>query len=86
MTGQKKLRRPVEKKVKAATGVTYLVVAVGLALVELLSDDPSLVGFLPPWLQPILLALLPAAGAFLSGWQAHHTPRPDLPVSPPPDA
>ena len=65
---------PVEQKVKAATSATFVVSLVIAVLNAVVADD-SLLQPLPSWLQPIVIALVPAAVTFLSGWQASHTPR-----------
>jgi len=65
---------PVEAKVKAATSATFVVSLVIAVLNGVVADD-SLLKPLPAWLQPIVIALVPAAITFLSGWQASHTPR-----------
>ena len=65
---------PVEAKVKAATSATFVVSLVIAVLNGVVADD-SLLQPLPDWLQPIVIALVPAAVTFLSGWQASHTPR-----------
>ena len=66
----------VEVKVKAATVATYLVSVAGLAVVNAVESDASLLGPLPDALEPFLVALVPALGAFLAGYRARHTPRP----------
>lgn len=66
---------PVETKVKAASALTYLVGVLGLSVVNAVQGDPVLISSLPDWLEPFILALLPAAGAAIGGWQAPHTPR-----------
>jgi hypothetical protein len=65
---------PVEAKVKAATSATFIVSLVIAVLNGVVADD-SLLQPLPAWLQPIIIAVAPAAVTFLSGWQARHTPR-----------
>lgn len=65
---------PVEAKVNAATTATLLVSLV-LAVLNDLRDDASLLAPLPGWLQAVLIAVVPPAVTFLSGWQARHTPR-----------
>ncbi|MFF5589740.1 holin [Streptomyces hygroscopicus] len=65
---------PVEAKVKAATTATLLVSLV-LAVLNDVRDDASLLAPLPGWLQAIVIALVPPAVTFLSGWQARHTSR-----------
>lgn len=66
---------PVEKKVKAATSATFVISLLVAVLNGVVADD-SLLKPLPVWLQPIVIALVPTAVTFLSGWQASHTPRP----------
>lgn len=65
---------PVEAKVKAATSATFVVSLVVAVLNAVVADD-QLLQPLPAWLQPLIIALVPAAVTFLSGWQAKHTPR-----------
>ena len=65
---------PVEAKVKAATSATFVVSLVVAVLNAVVAND-SLLGPLPSWLQPIIIALAPTAVTFLSGWSASHTPR-----------
>lgn len=75
----------VEKKVTAATIGTYVAGVVLLAILTGVQSNPGLISGFPDWLESILLPLVPAAVAFLSGWNAKHTPRPDLeePAVPP---
>ena len=68
---------PIEKKVKAASAVTYLVSLAALAILGAVTDDPSLISGMPDALEPFVLALIPAASAAIAGWAAPHTPRPD---------
>lgn len=65
---------PVEAKVKAATSATFVVSLVIAVLNAVVADD-GLLQPLPSWLQPLVIALVPAAITFLSGWNARHTPR-----------
>ncbi|WP_020118800.1 hypothetical protein [Streptomyces canus] len=65
---------PVEAKVKAATSATFVVSLVIAVLNGVVADD-SLLKPLPSWLQPVIIAIVPAAITFLSGWNASHTPR-----------
>jgi hypothetical protein len=65
---------PVEKKVKAATSATFVVSLVIAVLNAVVADD-SLLQPLPKWLQPIVIAVVPAAVTFLTSWSAQHTPR-----------
>lgn len=66
---------PVETKVKASSAVTYLVGVAGLSIVNAVQGEPVLISALADWLEPFVLALLPAAGAAIAGWSAPHTPR-----------
>lgn len=65
---------PIEAKVKSATTATFLVSLV-IAVLNSLAANDSLLGPLPVWLQPIIIALAPTAITFLASWQAKHTPR-----------
>ncbi|MCC9686846.1 holin [Streptomyces sp. MNU103] len=67
---------PVESKVKAASAVSYLAGVAGLSVVNAVQGEPVLLSSLADWLEPFVLALLPAAGAAIAGWIAPHTPRP----------
>lgn len=69
---------PVEQKVTWATVGTYVVGVVLLGLSDLLGAHPDVIAGLPEWLNALLVPLIPALGAFASGWLARHTPRPDL--------
>jgi len=68
------MAEPIEAKVKSATAATFLVSLV-VAVLNTVAADDSLLGPLPSWLQPIVIALVPAALTFLAGWQAKHTTR-----------
>lgn len=68
---------PIEKKVKAASALTYLASVAGLAILGAVTDDPSLISSMPDALEPFVLALVPAASAAIAGWAAPHTPRSD---------
>ncbi|MEV1177279.1 hypothetical protein [Nonomuraea sp. NPDC049784] len=70
---------PVETKVKAMTLVSYLSGVAGMAVLQAVSNDPSLISWLPDWVEAITLPLLPTALAAVAGFKARHTPRPDLP-------
>jgi uncharacterized membrane protein (Fun14 family) len=67
---------PVEAKVTAATIAAYLISVAGLAVVNVVESDASLLGPLPDVLEPFVVALAPALAAFLAGYKARHTPRP----------
>ena len=66
---------PVEKKVTAATAVTYLGSTGLLAALEALQGNSELVGWMPSALSPFVLALVPAAITFISGWATRSSPR-----------
>ncbi|MEV1063366.1 holin [Streptomyces sp. NPDC050263] len=66
---------PVEKKVTAATAAAYVGSTGLLASLEAVPDHAELVGWMPSALAPFVLALVPAAITFVSGWAAKHTPR-----------
>ncbi|MCX5114586.1 holin [Streptomyces sp. NBC_00378] len=65
---------PVEAKVKAASAATFLV-GIAIAVLNAIVADSSLLGPLPSWAQAPLLALAPAALAWLAGYRAKHTVR-----------
>jgi len=71
---------PIEAKVKAMTLGSYLAGVAGLAVLQAINDDLTLIEFLPDWLETILIPLLPTGIAAVAGWKAQHTPRPDLPA------
>lgn len=73
--------RPIETKVKAMTLTAYLSGVAGMAVLQAVGDDPSMIAFLPDWVEAIILPLVPTALAAVAGWKARHTPRPDLPMS-----
>jgi hypothetical protein len=68
---------PIESKVKASSVVVYLVSLAGLAILNAISGDPSLISGMPDALEPFVVSLLPAAAAAIAGWAAPHTPRSD---------
>lgn len=68
---------PIEKKVKASSAITYLASLGGLAILGGVTNDPSLISGMPDALEPFVLALVPAAAAWVAGWAAPHTPRSD---------
>ncbi|MFD5111426.1 holin [Streptomyces sp. NPDC058391] len=69
---------PIESKVKAASVVVYLVSLAGLAILNAISSDPSLISGMPDALEPFVVSLLPASAAAIAGWAAPHTPRSDV--------
>jgi hypothetical protein len=66
---------PVEKKVTAATAGAYVASTGLLASLEAVQGHADLVGWMPSGLTPFVLALVPAAITFVSGWKTRHTPR-----------
>lgn len=68
---------PIEAKVKVATAATYLGTTALLADLTAIQDNPGLIGWLPAWLAPFVLPLIPTAATFLAGYRARHTPRSD---------
>jgi hypothetical protein len=63
-----------ELKVKAMTAVTALV-SVGIAVLNDVQSDSSLLGGVPALAQGIILAVVPTVIVFLAGWNTSHTPR-----------
>jgi hypothetical protein len=66
----------IELKVIASAVVT-LGVSVGIAGLNAVVADSSLLGPMPAWCQALVLAACPPALSFLAGYQARHTPRSD---------
>lgn len=69
---------PVERKVSVATVTVYLACTGGLAILNAVSADASLIAPLPDVLETILLPLVPTAITWFAAYRAKHTPRPDL--------
>lgn len=70
-------RALVELKVIASTGAAALA-GVGVTVLNQAVADNALLGPVPVWGQTLITMLVPPAAAFLAGWSARHTPRPDL--------
>lgn len=72
---------PVEQKVTAATVAAVLTAAV-LAGLNVVVSDTELMASLPGWVYTLLAAvttaILTGLATYRAGWQAPHTPRPDL--------
>ncbi len=68
----------IEAKVIASTIGSFLVSA-AIAWLNVVEQDSHLLGAMPVWLQTLLIAVIPAVITFLSGYQAAHSPRSDLP-------
>lgn len=66
---------PVEKKVTAATAGTYVGSTALLAGLAAVQDNARLLEWMPDWITPFVLGVVPAAIAFASGWKARHSPR-----------
>ncbi|MEV0586305.1 hypothetical protein [Nonomuraea sp. NPDC050310] len=73
-------RPPVEAKVKWASVGAYLGAVAGTAVLQAIDADHSLIAILPDWLEALTIPLLPTGLAWLAGFRAKHTARPDLPV------
>lgn len=73
MTG----RAGVERKVTAATAGAYVASASLLGALEAVQDSPGLVSWMPDWVEPFVLAVVPTTVTFVSAYQARHTPRTD---------
>lgn len=69
----------IETKVKASTAGSYIGALLLMALADGVQNEGSLIlGGLPDWLEPFIVALLPAVVTFATGYLAKHTHRPDL--------
>lgn len=66
---------PVEKKVTAASAASYVASTGLLAALAAVQDNDRLVEWMPDAVAPFVLALVPTALTFVSGWVARHTPR-----------
>ncbi|MEU1883446.1 hypothetical protein ABZ470_39585 [Streptosporangium sp. NPDC020072] len=73
-------QRPVERKVSAATAGSYLGLLAFLTVLQAINADLDLISFLPDWLETLAVPLLPGLITYVSGYQARHTARPDLPL------
>ena len=69
---------PVEKKVTAATAGTYIASTGLLGALAVVQDNARLLEWMPDSLTPFVLAIVPAAIAFVSGYRAKHSPRFDV--------
>ena len=69
-------KKPVERKVKAAT-LASLAVAVAITALNTVVGDAALLGDAPPWVQNLVTLLAPPLLVFASGYQARHTPQPE---------
>lgn len=74
-------KRPVERKVTAASAGSYLSLLAGLTVLQAINTDLDLIAFLPDPVETFVIPLLPGLIAYVSGFWAKHTARPDLPMS-----
>lgn len=68
---------PVETKVQTTSAVTLLG-SVGVAVLNAVGAHSELLGGLPPLAQFIIIAAIPPAVTWLTGYVSPSTPRPDL--------
>ncbi len=73
-------KRPVEKKVTWSSVLAYLGGLAVMAVLNAVATDEGLISALPAWLESLVVPIVPAVIAFVGGWFAKHTPRPDLPA------
>jgi hypothetical protein len=69
------MAEPVEQKVKASSAAAYLGSTALLGILAAVQSDTRLVGWMPDAVAPFVLALIPTAITFVSGWATKHTPR-----------
>lgn len=67
-------RWAVEAKVIASTAASSAA-GIGVAVLNDVESDHSLMGGTPAWLQALILVVVPPVVTFLAGYQAKHTPR-----------
>ncbi|WP_432114006.1 holin [Streptomyces sp. S1] len=67
--------KTIETKVTAATAASYIASTSVLAGLAAIQDNARLLEWMPDSVSPFLLALIPTAITFVSGWAAKHTPR-----------
>ncbi len=75
-------RWKIEAKVIAATATTA-VAGIGVAVLNDVETDHALLGGTPAWLQALILVVVPPIAAFIGGYQAKHTVRPEDTASTP---
>lgn len=68
----------IEAKVTVAA-IGSLLAGIALAILTAVQSDPAVISGLPEPVQFVIIAALPPVVAFLSGYAAPHTTRPDLP-------
>jgi hypothetical protein len=67
----------IEAKVAASTA-SAAGVGIGVAVLNDVENDSTLLGGTPAWAQALILVVIPPVVAFMAGWKAKHTSRPDL--------
>ncbi|MFE5630597.1 holin [Streptomyces sp. NPDC056543] len=67
--------KTVETKVKVASAAAFLASSGLLAILAAVQDNARLLSWMPDAVAPFVLALVPTAITFVSGWAAKHTPR-----------
>lgn len=67
-------RWKIELKVIAATAATFAA-SVVVAVLNAVQDNHALLGPIPAALQFVIVAVIPTAITFVSGYMAKHTPR-----------
>lgn len=67
-------RWAVEAKVIASTAASTGF-GIGVAVLNDVQADHSMLGTTPAWAQALILTVIPPLAAFLAGYQAKHTPR-----------
>lgn len=65
----------VETKVTLSTAGAYVASTGVLASLAAVQDNARLLDWMPDSASPFVLALIPAAIAFITGWSAKHSPR-----------
>lgn len=73
--GAPRMAAPVEKKVTAATAAAYVGSTALLGELTAVQDHHELLTWMPGTITPFVLALVPTAITFVSGYLARHTPR-----------
>lgn len=67
-------RWAIEAKVIASTAASAAA-GIGIAVLNDVQADHTLLGATPAWAQALILTVAPPVAAFLAGYQAKHTPR-----------
>ncbi|MEE1813711.1 holin [Streptomyces sp. SP18ES09] len=67
--------KTIETKVKASAVAAFLASTGLLSILAAVQDDARLLSWMPDSVSPFVLALVPTAITFVSGWAAKHTPR-----------